>query len=78
MVVIIDGKRLNGNRRFPFIVFHFCYLQKTKVCSKQTEVAVFPLVPFSVCGILDTWRHGDMGSWRHGDIEKSNGKRMPS
>jgi hypothetical protein len=37
------------------------------------------LVPFSVCGILETWRHGhgdidkwkhrNMETWRHGDME---------
>jgi hypothetical protein len=68
------------------------------VCSKQTEVCGFhfpfaeknvsyrfPLIPFSVCGIPETWRyedtetwrhesmetrrHGDMKAWRHGDTE---------
>jgi hypothetical protein len=48
------------------------------ICSKQTEVGCFRFpfaenknrsyhfssVPFSVCGILETWRHG------HGDIKQ--------
>jgi hypothetical protein len=70
---------------------------------KQTEVSVFifhlqqtngsccfPMVLFSVCRILETWRHGDMQTWRprhediaiwknwrHGDMETSNRNRKP-
>jgi hypothetical protein len=44
------------------------------------EVAVFPLIPFSVCGNMETWtwRHGDgnmeiwkyIHLWRQGNMEK--------
>jgi hypothetical protein len=33
----------------------------------------FQLVPFSVCGIPESWRHGhgdmDMETWKHRDID---------
>jgi hypothetical protein len=29
----------------------------------------FSLVPFFVCGILETRRHGDIEIWRHADME---------
>ncbi len=51
-----------ANFRFPFFI-----------CSKCTEVAIFRQFhfPFSVSGILETWRQGDMEieTWRQGDME---------
>ncbi len=34
------------------------------------ESCCFPLVSFSVCGILETCRHGKMEKWRHRDIKR--------
>jgi hypothetical protein len=49
-------------RKFAFSVFH---LQKTN------GSCPLPLFPFSVCGILEIWRHGNgaMETWKHGEIE---------
>jgi hypothetical protein len=48
-------QQINGSLPFPF-----------SVCSRNGG---FPLVPFSVCGIQETWRRGDIETWRHGDME---------
>jgi hypothetical protein len=37
----------NGSLPFPF--------------AENKQKLSFSLVPFSVCGIPETWRHGDMG-----------------
>jgi hypothetical protein len=62
-------------------------LFSVSVCSEQTEFAVsvfrwqktngscrFLLVPFSVCGIPETWRHGDMETLKHRDIDMETSK----
>jgi hypothetical protein len=51
------------------------------VWRKQTEVPVIGLIPFSVCGIPETWRHGhgdmEMEKWKHGDIDMRH-DRLPT
>jgi hypothetical protein len=50
-------QQTNGSSPFLFSVFR-----------KQTEVAIFHFpVPFSVCGIPETWRLGQ--AWKHGEME---------
>jgi hypothetical protein len=54
--IIVYRLRTKENKR-PFLV---------SVCGFR-----FPLVPFSVCVIPETWRHGhgEVETWSHGDIE---------
>jgi hypothetical protein len=67
----------------------FCFrLQQTNgslpflfsVCRKNKQLMTFPLVPFSVCEIPETWRHGHrvMETWRHihGDMETWRNRDM--
>jgi hypothetical protein len=55
-------------------VFCFRLQQQTEVCCLLFPITAkkwqlhFQLVPFFVCGILETWRQGDSGTWRHGDM----------
>jgi hypothetical protein len=77
--------KTNGSRRSPLAPFSVCRFRFPFAENKRK--LPFSLVPFSVCRIPETWRHGDMDSrrhgdtetWRHGDmyLETSNGKRKP-
>jgi hypothetical protein len=62
-------QRTNGSLPFPF-----------SVCRKNKQLMTFPLVPFSVCEIPETWRHGHrvMETWRHihGDMETWRNRDM--
>jgi hypothetical protein len=61
------------------VAVHLSFVDK----GKQTSISRFrvqltnPLVPFSICGIQESWKYGvvdmDGGTW----METSNGKRKP-
>jgi hypothetical protein len=77
---------LNSNYRLPLIIcrprkisvrFPFAYVANKQEFAisvfrlqKTNGSCRFPLVPFSICGIMEAWRHGhrDMETRRHRDI----------
>jgi hypothetical protein len=65
---LVDYLLLIANlRKNKLSLTHFCLQQQNGGCS-------FLLVPFSVCGNMETWRHGNMETWRHGNLEMETWK----
>jgi hypothetical protein len=75
---IVFYRLVSSDQGKQMSVFHFC-LQQTNgclpflfsICKKPNGSCHLLLVPTSLWGILETWRHGDMEieTGKHGDME---------
>jgi hypothetical protein len=75
--IVCRPRKTNVRFPFPFDANKRKFVVSVFRLHKINGSCPFPLVPFSVCGIPETWRHGDMETrkqgdketWRHGETE---------
>ncbi len=76
--IVCRPRKTNVCFQFPFAANKRKFVVSVFRLHKTNGSCPFPLVPFSVCGIPETWRHGDNETrrqgdkekWRHGDTER--------
>ncbi len=90
LIICQPRKNFRLSFLFPFAANEQKFAVSIFCLQKRNESCRFPLVPFSVCRVPETWRHGhgDLetwrwrhgnmdGTWRHGDMVKRKTEAQP-